>query len=497
MNVLFLASEAYPFAKTGGLADVVAALPPALERQGCRVSLIIPAHRSTWHTGPTPIDTGLRPLVPVHGESKEGKVFETRLPRCGVPVYLIDRPEYFDRPGLYSEWGHDYGDNAARFVFFQRAALETSRLLGLRPDIVHCHDWQTGLVPIYLNEVYRAWPGSGLRPTGTMLTVHNLAYQGSFEPYEFAQTGLDSRLFTSGLLEAYGRLNFLKSGLVTADLIGTVSPTYAREIQTPEGGWGLDGILRSRTTDLRGIVNGIDRTEWDPATDANLIMRYDASSFIAGKAACKAELRRVSGLSAAEPDLPLLAYIGRLDSQKGIDLLLGVADNLPATRAQLIVLGTGEPGFEHALRSLEARHPDQIRCCITFSERLAHQIDGGADLLLMPSRYEPCGLSQLYGLAYGAIPVVRRTGGLADTVVDATPEAIANGTATGFAFRDPDAQGLRWAIDRALTQRADRLNWNRIIQTGMRADWSWDRSAQAYLNCYEMIIREKNLRAAG
>ncbi len=497
MKIVFVASEAFPFSKTGGLADVAGALPGAVAQEGVEVSLIVPAHRSRMLTSvPVPIDTGHLIRVPVGGEVVEGRILETRLPRADVPVYLIDRPAYFDRPGVYGEQGQDYGDNAARFVFFQRAALEACRLLQLKPDVVHCHDWQSGLVPTYLDEVYRGWAGSGLDGAGTMMSVHNVAYQGSFDASYLSLTGLDGRLFHPGRLEAYGRLNFLKAGLASADLIGTVSPAYARELQTPEGGWGLDGLFRARAHDLQGIVNGIDRDEWNPATDRHLIRRYDLESFDRGKAACKAELRRIAGLDASKPDRPLLAYVGRLDTQKGIDLLLRLADDLPRMAAQLVVLGTGLPEYEQALAELEARQLGRVRCFLTFSEPLAHQIDAAADLLLMPSRYEPCGLSQLYGLAYGAVPIVRQTGGLSDTVVDTTIAALGDGTATGFAFRDPDFEGLRWAVGRALDAWEDREAWARIVRTGMAADWSWGRSASAYIECYEEITHRQHRRAA-
>lgn len=497
MRILFVASEAFPYSKTGGLADVTGSLPGALARRGVDVTLIVPAYRTDATHAAAITGTGQVVRVPVGGEVLEGRILEARRPPGGVAVFLVERAPFFDRPGIYGEHGHDYADNPARFVFYQRAALEACRLLELEPDVVHCHDWQSGLVPTYIDEVYRRWPGSGLARAGTLMTVHNVAYQGSFEVSSLPLTGLDGRLFHWERLEAYGRLNFLKAGLAAADLISTVSPSYARELLTPEGGWGLDGLFRARSRDLRGIVNGIDRQEWDPAHDRHLVARYDSQTFASGKAACKAELRRIAGLDPSEPERPLLAYIGRLDRQKGIDLIVEMAEGLAHLDAQLVVLGTGSPEYERSLEALQARRPGRVRCFLTFSESLAHQIDGAADLLLMPSRYEPCGLSQLYGLSYGAVPVVRRTGGLADTVVDATPEALADGTATGFLFRDPDAQGLSWAIGRALRLREDRLAWSRIVRAGMRADWSWDRSAEAYLDCYEEIRSRRHRRAAG
>jgi starch synthase len=483
-NVVVVAAEAVPFAKTGGLADVVGALPAALRRLGHAACVILPGYRQAWRVSPPPADTRLAVQVPIAGRVIEGRIFEARLPGTEVPVYLVDRPEYFDRDDLYGRDGADFLDNCERFAFFDRAALEAIERLGLAPDIVHCNDWHTGLLPVYLAEAYRR--RAGYEAIGTLLTIHNLAYQGSFPRRDLPLTGLDARLFNYHQLEAYGRLNFLKAGIAYADRINTVSPSYAREIQTPEFGWGLDGLLRHRGAALSGIVNGIDPAAWDPRNDPHLARPYDAATVAAGKARCKADLQGRAGLP-PRPDVPLFAQIGRLDSQKGWDLILAIADDLLHDDIQLVVLGVGHFSYQEQLADLARRHPGKLRAFLLYCDALAHQIEAGADLFLMPSLYEPCGLNQLYSQAYGTVPIVRATGGLADTVVDAAPGALADGTATGFVFREATPHALRGAIGRALALWPDRRSWLRLVQAGMRADWSWDRSAREYVRLYDAI----------
>lgn len=493
MDVVLVASEAVPFAKTGGLADVAGALPRALARVGISARLILPCYRQARDAGFPLKDSGLILTVPIGPKVVEGRVQTGVIPRSDVPVYLIDQPAYYDRPGLYQRDGADFADNSERFIFFQRAALETIRSLGLRPDVIHCNDWQTGLIPVYLDEFYRGYPE--LSRAGTLFTIHNMAYQGSFWHWDMPLTGLDWRLFNWRQLEFHNRINFLKAGLVFSDVLSTVSPTYAREIQTPEFGCGFDGLLRARRHDLHGIVNGIDPAAWNPAIDPRIAANYDAATFPVGKAACKADLQRRASLP-ERPDVPLFAQIGRLDPQKGWDLLMDVADDLLAGDVQMVVLGVGQPRYHGLLQALAARHPDKLRVFLEFSGPLAHQIEAGADLFLMPSLYEPCGLNQLYSLAYGTIPIVRATGGLADTVVDATGENLTRGTATGFAFRDATADALRGAIARALGLWPDRVAWTRLIHNAMRADWTWDRVARDYLGLYDEVRRRRVGRAA-
>ncbi|WP_152053417.1 glycogen synthase GlgA [Tautonia marina] len=492
MKVLLLSAEVEPFAKTGGLADVAASLPQALNDLGHEVAIMMPGYRRALYAGRPIRETGVRVRVPIGHRTLEGRILVSSLPGSDVPVYLIDYAPYFDRTGIYGAEGVDYPDNCERFVFFQRAALEGIRMLNFQPEIIHCNDWETGLVPAYLEEVYRPQPGSVFRQVSTVMTIHNLAYQGSFWHLDMPLTGFDWSLFTPDRLEAYGRLNFLKAGLVYADLISTVSPTYAREIQAPEGGRGLDGLLRARQADLYGIVNGIDVTVWNPAIDPHLTARYTVKTWPAGKAANKASLQRLAGLP-ERADVPLMAAISRLDPQKGWDLVVDAAGELLRRDLQIVILGTGEPRYEMALQQLAQEYPDNLRVYLEFSQPLAHQLEAAADLFLMPSLYEPCGLNQLYSLAYGTVPVVRATGGLADTVVDATDETLQNQTATGVSFTDPTAKALIRAVDRALALYADSDARSRLVSTGMHADWTWHRSAEQYARLYETA----RLRRAG
>lgn len=486
MYVAFVASEAVPFAKTGGLADVSGALPRALERLGHEVSLFLPCYRQARRAGLPLTDTGLTLRIPIGDRAVEGFVATTQLPGSKVTVYLIDQPGYFDRAHLYLEGGRDYPDNCERFAFFSRAVLETIRLLGLRPDVIHCNDWQTGLIPVYLDEFYRRRPGFGA--IGTLFTIHNLAYQGRFWPTELPKTGLSGRLFSPRHLEFYGQLNFMKAGLVFSDMISTVSPTYAEEIQTPALGCGLDGLLRSRRGDLRGIVNGIDLEDWSPSHEPMIARQYDVSTVLAGKAACKAHLQRIASLP-EDPGVPLFAQIGRLDPQKGWDLLAAVADDLLRGPVQMVVLGQGQAHYHELLERLADQHPGKLRVFLEFSMPLAHQIEAGADIFLMPSLYEPCGLNQLYSLVHGTVPLVHATGGLVDTVVDTNAATLTDGTATGFSFREPTPWALRETLERALGLWPDRHTWHRLMETGMRGDWSWDSSARAYGELYGAVRR--------
>jgi starch synthase len=491
MQVVFVASEAVPFAKTGGLGDVLGALPRAIEREGHSVAVFLPGYRRALASGVPMTRTGITLRVPIGTRTVEGAVIESALPGSGVKVYLIDQPSYFDRDGIYGNDGIDYEDNCERFVFFNRAVLEALGSLGLKPDIVHCNDWQTGLIPVYMKTLYQRH--DSLAAAGSLLTIHNLAYLGLFWQRDMALTGLDWRLFNWRELEFHGRICFLKAGLVFAEMLTAVSPSYAREIQTPRNGSGLDGLLRDRQGDLRGIVNGIDPEIWSPACAPKIARNYNAETVTAGKALCKAWLQRRAGL-AERPDVPLLAQIGRLDSQKGWDLLALVAENLLERDVQLIVLGEGDRKYHALLENLARRFSDKCWAHLAFSDDLAHQIEAGADLFLMPSLFEPCGLNQLYSLAHGTIPIVRATGGLSDTVVDTNPETLAAGTANGFVFAEAEPQALLHTIDRALSYWSDRATWRKLMATGMSADWSWQRSAREYVAIYEQIRRKTQAR---
>jgi starch synthase len=498
-NVVLAASEVVGFAKTGGLADVAGALPRALARRGHDCSIVLPLYHSV-RAGSVPIEPTEHAFrVPIRGRSVAGRLWRATLPRSNVPVYLVEQPDYYERDdpargkGLYQYatpdgQKHDYPDNCERYVFFCRAALEAIRLLRLRPDVLHANDWQTGLIPVYLREVYQRHPEPAVRTRykgiRTLFTLHNLAYQGVFWHWDMPLTGLDWRLFNYQQLEFHGHLNLLKAGIVFADLLNTVSPMYAREIQTPYYGCGLQGVLAERRESLFGIVNGVDDKVWDPATDTVLAANYDATTVREGKRVCKAALQRQLGL-AEEPDTPVLGIIARLVEQKGIDLVIKAAEPLLQEHVQLVVLGEGNPSYHELFQRLAQRWPKQVGLKIGFHEPLAHQIEAGADIFLMPSQYEPAGLNQLYSMRYGTPPVVRAVGGLADTVTDTTPATLAAGTATGFSFLAYTAGGLLEAVHRALMMyRNQPGSWQAVAQNGMRQDWSWDRSALEYEKLY-------------
>jgi len=486
VKVLYCVSEAVPFVKTGGLADVAGALPSALRDLGHDVRLVLPRYRGISTDG---AESVLPLHLPLAGTTFEGAVREGRTP-AGVPVYFVECPALFDREGLYGEGGRDYPDNLTRFAFFSLAVIALAEQVS--PDLLHCNDWHTGLVPAYLRHRRRG----GRRVWPTLLTVHNLAHQGLFPAAEFPLLGLPSEYFTPGGLEFWGQVNCLKGGILYADLLNTVSETYAREIQTGEFGAGLDGVLRERRGDLHGVLNGVDYTQWDPQADRHLPARYGPDD-LDGKRLCKRALQREAGLEVL-PYAPLLGMISRLTDQKGGDLVAAVLPSLVERGAQCVLLGTGEPRY-HALFAYLARsHPRQVSVALRFDEPLAHRIEAGADIFLMPSRFEPSGLNQLYSLRYGTVPVVRRTGGLADSVTDATLETLRAGTATGFVFDDYSPLAFLAAVDRALEAFRDPVIWRGLQAAGMRADFSWDRSARRYAALYrEAVGRRVEGLAAG
>jgi len=472
MRILMIASEAAPFAKTGGLADVAGSLPRALARLGHQVDVVMPRYR-----GITAGDVIGRVRVPLVGEVADADVYAVL--EGGVRTIFIDGPSYFDRDYLYGVSGHDYPDNPGRFAFLARAALEFARTT--RYDVIHSHDWQAGLVPVLLRRVLASDPVLGAIPT--VFTIHNLAYQGVFDASWLPRLGFGWDLMRVDALEFWGRISFLKGGVVFSRLITTVSPRYAQEIQTPEYGFGFDGILRERAADLVGILNGIDYDQWDPARDPHLPVAFDASN-LAGKAAAKKLLLERAGLpvTAVTLDRPIVGLISRLVDQKGFDLLEELSDELPRLDASFVLLGTGERRFEDLWLGLAARHPDRIAARIGFDEPMAHLIEGGADLFLMPSRFEPCGLNQMYSLRYGTVPVVRATGGLSDTVRNFDR---ATGTGTGFTFVDYSSQALLDTLRWALSLYENKRLWRRIQVAGMSQDFSWDRSARQYVSVYE------------
>jgi starch synthase len=497
LRVVLAASEVVGFAKTGGLADVAGSLPRALARRGNTVAVVMPFYAAVRRAGVPVEKTGLVVPVPMGDRVLACRLFRSRLPGSDVPVYLVEHQPFFERDdpaegrGLYQQlmpggYRADYPDNAERYIFFCRAVLETLPHLGFTPDVVHTNDWQTGLVPVYLSELYRTRPG--YQHTRSVFTIHNIAYQGTFGREVLKLAGLPGWLFNHTQLEHYGLLNFLKAGIVFADAVNTVSPTYAREIHTPEYGCGLEGLLAQVRSKLSGIVNGVDYDQWDPANDRHIAANYTAADVFEKKPLCKADLQRRFRLP-ERPDAPVLGVVARLVSQKGIDLILSAAPGLLDLGCQVVVLGEGDPEFHDELRGFRDRHPDQVGLHLGFSEGLAHVIEAGADLFLMPSRYEPCGLNQIYSLRYGTPPVVRATGGLADTVVNATEENLAAGTATGFSFHDYTASALygtvRWALGLLRDRPAD---FRQIVRTAMAQDWSWDRSAAEYEALYRQVI---------
>jgi starch synthase len=487
MNILFATSEAAPFSKTGGLGDVCGALPRELARLGHRPIVMLPAFRQSRQVGLPLEPTGVIVDVPIGQKTVRGHFLRSKLPDSDVPVFLLDQGDYYDRPQLYREHGEDHKDNCERFVFYCRAVLEAIPRLGLPVDVVHCHDWCAGLIPAYLKTLYnRQEPWRRLT---SVLTIHNLAYQGNFWHWDMALTGLDWKYFNWRQMEFYGKLSFLKTGIAFADAITTVSPTYAREILQSPLSCGFEGILQHRAGDLSGIINGVDYDQWNPAVDRYLDgNRYSEHDFATGKAACKADLQAHLELP-VRPDVPLLAAIGRLADQKGFDLITRVMRHwAERVDAQWVILGTGEPKYHEALGSLAKEYPARIAARLEFSDEMAHRIEAGADIFVMPSQYEPCGLNQLYSLKYGAVPVVRATGGLRDTVVNATQEALANRTATGFSFDEYTSLALAETLENACSAFRDKPIWNQLIESGMRQDWSWRQSAQQYSQLYSRTV---------
>ena len=491
LNLLMVSSEAVPYAKTGGLADVAGALPLELAKLGHDVILLLPRYRCLSESG-----RSFRSVCRVRVSTPQGHVDtlveEDVLPvgqgNRRVRVWTIRNEALFDRPGLYQDQGGDYPDNLDRFSFLCRATIEVMAYLRTacrwNTHILHLHDWQTALCAVYLNTVAR--DRQDVQGARTVLTLHNVGYQGLFPGEQFENTGLPPSLFIPEALEYYGSVNLLKGGIVFADYVTTVSPTYAREILTPEFGFGLQGVLRNRGDQLLGILNGIDIDRWNPETDSYLPANYSASDR-AGKQLCKQALQREFQLP--ETSAPLLGVIARLTSQKGSDLVETIIPQLMAMDLQLVILGTGEPELEAKFKTLQARYPDRMGLRIGFDEGLAHRIEGGADVFVMPSRYEPCGLSQLYSLRYGAVPIVRKTGGLADTVVPLTAWARQVGRATGFHVEEDTADALLAVLWRAVVLYQDPSIWNQLVEAGMTTDVSWARSAQAYDRLFVSLVR--------
>lgn len=484
-RILFAAAEVYPLIQTGGLADVAGNLPPALKALGYDVRLLVPAYRRVLN-GAGDAVVRAEPRIGETGETV--RLLEAALPGHGLPVYLIDAPDRYDRPGnpYVDASGADWPDNAARFGLLGRVIDRIGRGqagLDWRPDLVHCNDWHTGLGPALLSR-------SAPRPA-TVFTIHNLLFQGNFPPEAFDALGLPGVLRSPDALEFHGHLSFIKGGLACADRLVAVSPTYAREITTPEYGCGLDGLLRHRGAALTGILNGVDYAAWDPRRDLYIPQQYWVDD-LDRKGEDKAALQKTLGLE-IDAGAAVLACISRLSRQKGIDLILAVLDEVLADdRVQVVVLGAGEAKFESSLRSAAADRPGRMAVRIDFDEALAHLIQAGADMLLMPSRFEPCGLTQLYALRYGTVPVARATGGLADTIVD----AARGDAATGFLFRGAEPRALLQALRRALALFAgDAPAWRRLMRNGMHCDFGWGESARRYAGLYQELLAARGREA--
>jgi starch synthase len=480
LRVLFVASEGVPFAKTGGLADVVGTLPHALGELGVEVKV----------------------LMPYYGMVKQGKVDTTLIAEdlevnlgvlrhhfnlmapatSNLPFYFVERDEFYERSQLYGTPRGDYFDNLERFAFFSGAVLPFCRALDFHPDLIHCHDWQSALVPVYL---HHRWAGEDiLAGTKTVFTIHNLAYQGLFPQDKYPLLGLDRSFFSIDGLEYYGQINLLKGGIISADVVTTVSPRYSVEIQTPEFGYGLDGVLRTRAAQLHGILNGVDYTDWNPETDSRIPALFSRQD-LKGKAADKAALMAAFDLSPDLADAPLLAMISRLADQKGFDLVEQVLPQLMKKKLTVVILGTGDERYQRWLEAEAPKYPGKLGVKVAFSNQLAHLIEAGADMFLMPSRYEPCGLNQIYSMKYGTIPVARATGGLADTV---TPVGHPSEPGTGFLFNDYRPEAFLKAIYTALEAYADQDLWRQIMEHAMTQDFSWKVSARKYLELYKSLL---------
>jgi len=485
MRIAFAASECVPYVNTGGLADVLGALPREVALQGHQVTIYLPFYRQ-MSAKVKERAVAIRSLtIPFQYYNRFATVLDGGV-HDGVQHYFIDCPELFDREYVYGTPTGDYQDNWERFGLFSRAVLESAKILGV-PDVFHVHDWETALLPMLLRTSYYFDPL--LRSAGTLLTVHNAGYQGWFPAETVAKLLLPWDIFTPERAEAYNQLNLLKGGVAYADIVSTVSRKYAEEIQTAEFGSGLEGTFRRRADDLHGILNGIDTAKWNPATDGNIAAHFTPDR-LEGKASCRRDLLHAFGLERAKDDAPVLGIVSRFATQKGFDLLAQVADQLAAEDVYLVVLGDGEPYYENVFRSLQERHPGKISARIPYDRALAHKVEAGADIFLMPSRYEPCGLGQLYALRYGTIPVVRATGGLDEAVAEWNPET---GEGTGFKFHGYAAGDFLAAIRRAVKLfRGDRDGWLKLVRNAMAEDHSWAKPAAEYIKLYEEVARRRS-----
>nr|MBN2277674.1 glycogen synthase GlgA [candidate division Zixibacteria bacterium] len=481
LKIAFITPEAVPFAKTGGLADVSGALPRAVTKQGHSVKLFMPKYRQITRQYPGLKRLNIELDIPVGRNNFRGRVFVLPDTEGNPEYYFIDNDYFFDREELYRDpaTDNDYRDNDERFIFFSRAVLRTLKLLDWRPDILHANDWQSALVPAFLKTEYSL--DNFYQGVKSIFTIHNMGYQGKFPAAAFEKTNLDPALFAAtGPFEFWGDVNFMKAAIVYSDRITTVSPTYAEEIQnSDEFGKGLQGVLKERSRDIVGIINGVDYTIWSPKRDSQIPHHYFIDN-LSGKKKNKLELLHLCNFP-LRIEQPLIGVISRLDIQKGFDLLEDIMDDIMSLDLQFVLLGTGDENYHDFFNSIEKKYPDRFKAFLTFDNRLAHLIEAGCDIFLMPSRYEPCGLNQMYSLKYGTVPVVRKTGGLADTVIDFDERNL---TGTGFVFEKYDSMELLAAIRKAVQLYSRRRIWHKIVKQGMSRDFSWDNSARRYIELY-------------
>lgn len=483
LKVLFVSSEVSPLAQTGGLGQVCGSLPPALAGLGLSVKVVMPLYGSVDRRAHGLRPAGLELRVPLAGRGIKASVWEGEL--AGCPLYLLGNEGLYDRSGLYGDQDGDFADNALRFAFLCRGATELARSLGEPVDLVHAHDWQTALLPAYL--ATRPFDLGPLAGAASLLTIHNLFFQGLFAREQFSVTGLPDYFNGVAGAEFWGQISFLKAGLVTADAINAVSPSYAQEIQTPAGGMGLEGVLARRRSDLYGILNGVDYAVWSPQSDPLLPAPYSARD-LSGKRVCRRALLEAFGLPPAGEDTAILGFVGRLTEQKGVSLLLSAAPALLERQVRLVLLGTGEPRFAQALEDLAQRFAGRVGLRLAYSEPLAHLMQGGSDIMLMPSSFEPCGLNQMYALRYGSAPLVHAIGGLRDTVIPFDP---ARGQGTGFIFAAYEREAFLAALDQALAVWAQPKLWRQLMGNAMAQDFSWGASARAYLRLYQKLASGK------
>jgi starch synthase len=484
MQIVFASSECVPFAKTGGLADVVGALGPELVKLGHSVTVYLPLYAGVRRQLAGELNYAVRSItIPFQYYNRFVGIVDGGK-SAGVQVYFVDCPEIFDREGLYGTAAGDYPDNAERFGLYCRTVIEATKLLGV-PDVFHVHDWQAALIPVYLRTTYAADPL--LRRSASVITIHNAAYQGAFSPATTEQLLFPWEIFRLDRLEQYDRFNFLKGGLVYADMLTTVSRKYAEEIRTAEFGEGLEGVLRGRAGALRGILNGVDYAQWSPETDAHLAARY-SPQYLTGKQACRADLLREFGLKNVSEATPVIGIVSRFAVQKGFDLVEQIAGKLAELDVAVVALGAGEPRYEKFFRDWAYWNRTNVAVRIGYDNALAHKIEAGSDLFLMPSLYEPCGLNQIYSLKYGTVPVVRATGGLDDTIEEWNPE---QGSGTGFKFKGANAGALSSALERALAAFADKQGWQRLMLNGMARNYSWEQPAREYEAVYEEAVHRR------